>query len=87
MELKRNSRSHYKCINGELVPKKSYETEQEALTMARFLNSKDNVIHKMVVYKCSKCGKWHIGNNGHLLSKEDREKYKNKLKAERQGLI
>ena len=83
MELKRNSRSHYKCINGELIPKKSYETEQEALTVARFLNSRENVIHKMVAYKCSKCNKWHIGSNGRLLTKEDREKYNEKLKAER----
>ena len=83
MEVKRNYRSHYKCVNGELIPKKTYETEQEALTMARFLNRKENVIHKMVAYKCSKCGKWHIGNNGRILTREDREKYKEKLKVER----
>lgn len=80
---KRNDRSHYKIVNGQLVPKKSYETELDAVTMARFLNSRENVIHKMVAYKCSKCNKWHIGSNGRLLTREDREKYNEKLKVER----
>ena len=60
MDKKRNSRSHYKIVNNELIPKKAYETELDAVTMARFLNSRENVIHKMVAYKCSKCNKWHI---------------------------
>jgi len=67
-------------VNNELIPKKSYETEQEAVTLARFLNSKENVIHKMVAYKCSKCDKWHIGSNGNLLTDDDREHYRKKLK-------
>ena len=83
MDNKRSERSHYKIVNGELIPKKAYETELDAVTMARFLNSRENVIHKMVAYKCSKCNKWHIGNNGRLLTKEDREKYNEKLKLER----
>ena len=69
----------YKIVNGELIPKKVYETELDAVTMARFLNSRENVIHKI----CKKCNKWHIGNNGRLLTKEDREKYNEKLKLER----
>lgn len=80
---KRNDRSHYKIVNGQLIPKKSYETEIDAVTMARFLNSKENVIHKMVAYKCSKCDKWHVGSNGKLLTNEEREKYKQKLNAEK----
>lgn len=83
MDKKRNDRSHYKIVNGEFIPKKAYETELDAVTMARFLNSRENVIHKMVAYKCSKCNKWHIGSNGRLLTKEDREKYNEKLKVER----
>ena len=55
MDNKRSERSHYKIVNGELIPKKAYETELDAVTMARFLNSRENVIHKMVAYKCSKC--------------------------------
>jgi hypothetical protein len=83
MDKKRGERSHYKMLNGELVPKKAYETELDAVTMARFLNSRENVIHKMVAYKCSKCNKLHIGSNGKLLTEEEREKYNEKLKVER----
>ena len=43
---KRNSRSHFKIELGVLKPKKSYETEKEALSIARFLNTKENIIHK-----------------------------------------
>ena len=80
MEEKRTTRSHYKVINGELVEKVGYNTEEEALTVARFLNTKPNVMHKMIAYKCFKCDKWHIGSNGRLLREEDREIAKDKLK-------
>lgn len=80
---KRENRTHYKIINGQLVPKKSFETEIDAVTMARYLNSRDNVITKMVAYKCSKCNKWHIGSNGKPLTNEDKEKYKKKLDFEK----
>ena len=74
---KRDYRSHYKIgPNGILEEKKTFDTEQEALKMARFLNTKENTIHKMVAYKCSECGKWHIGRNKTLLSNKDREEYK-----------
>lgn len=78
-EIKRTARSHYKVINGELVPKKNFNTEAEALQMARFLNSRPNTIHKTVAYKCSKCQYWHIGTNGKLLTQEDREEAEKKL--------
>lgn len=78
---KRTTRSHYKVVNGELVEKVSYETEKEALTVARFLNTKPNIIHKMVAYKCFKCEKWHVGSNGRVLTEEDREDAKKKLKV------
>ena len=80
---KRNSRSHFKIEFGVLKPKKSYETEKEAVNIARFLNTKENIIHKMIAYKCSTCGKWHIGNNGSELTEEDRIHYKNLLQRER----
>ena len=51
MDNKRSERSHYKIVNGELIPKKVYETELDAVTMARFLNSRENVIHKKILYK------------------------------------
>lgn len=78
--IKRTYRSHYKVgPNGVLEEKKSFDTEQEALKVARFLNTKDNIIHKMVAYKCVKCGKWHVGSNNTVLDKEEREKNKKKL--------
>ena len=77
---KRNYRSHYKIgINGVLEEKKSFETESEALKVARFLNTKEDIIHKMVAYKCEKCGKWHVGSNNTVLDEEERKKYKKKL--------
>ena len=79
---KRDSRSHFKIELGVLKPKKSYETEKEALRIARFLNTKENIIHKMIAYKCSTCGKWHIGNNGSELTEEDRIHYRKLLQRE-----
>lgn len=78
---KRSERSHYKVVNGELVEKKSFDSERDALRMARFLNTKENVIHKMVAYKCSKCGKWHVGSNSTVLTDDIRNQQKEKLKS------
>ena len=77
---KRKYRSHYKIgANGVLEEKKSFETESEALKVARFLNTKEDIIHKMVAYKCEKCDKWHVGSNNTVLTEKDRKKYKKKL--------
>ena len=78
---KRNERSHYKIINGKFTEKKSFDSEHEALKMARFLNTKENVIHKMVAYKCIKCNKWHIGSNSTVLTDDIRSQQKEKLKS------
>lgn len=79
--INRTYRSHYKIgPNGVLEEKKSFETEQEALKMARFLNTRDNIIHKMVAYKCVKCGKWHVGSNNTVLDEAERKKNKEKLR-------
>lgn len=77
---KRTTRSHYRIIGDNLIPKKPFDTEKEALNVARYLNTQPNIIHKMIAYKCSKCNKWHVGSNGNLLKDEDREKIKEKLK-------
>ena len=69
---KRTTRSHYKIIDGKMLPKKGYDTEMDALTTARFLNSQPYSIHKMVAYKCIKCDKWHIGSTDRVLTEEDR---------------
>lgn len=81
MAEKRQYRSHYKIgPNRVLEEKKSFDTEQDALRMARFLNTKDNIIHKMVAYKCAKCGKWHVGSNNTVLDEAERRKNKEKLR-------
>ncbi len=36
----------------------------------------------MVAYKCSKCGKWHVGSNSTVLTDEDRKHYKDMLYIE-----
>ena len=38
--IKRNERSHYKIVNGKLTEKKSFDSEHEALKMARFFEYK-----------------------------------------------
>lgn len=76
----RNIRSHYKIVNGALVPKKGFETENEALYNAFRINSMEHTIHKMVAYKCSKCFKWHIGHNETVLTDEDHKHYEELLK-------
>ena len=77
--VERTSRSHYKLYNGKLVPKKGFATEQEALRAARYCNSCEKSIHKMIVYKCIKCNQWHIGHNGKLLTDKDSENALKKL--------
>jgi hypothetical protein len=77
---KRTTRSHYKIIDGKMLPKKGYDTEMDALTTARFLNSQPYSIHKMVAYKCIKCDKWHIGSTDRVLTEEDRREAAEKLK-------
>ena len=77
---KRTTRSHYKIIDGKMLPKKGYDTEMDALTTARFLNSQPYTIHKMVAYKCIKCNKWHIGSTDRVLTEEDRQEAAEKLK-------
>lgn len=75
----RKYRSHTKWNGKEFIPKKSYETEKEAINVARYMNTQEHIIHKMVAYKCAECGKWHIGRNSTELSNEDREHYKKLL--------
>ena len=79
--IERTTRSHYKIgPNGKLEVKKAYDSEMDALTTARYLNTKDDIIHKMIAYKCIVCGKWHVGGNGRVLTNEDREEARKKLK-------
>lgn len=80
MSENRTYRSHYKIgVGGKLEPKKSFETEKEAHKVAMILNTKDNIIHKMVAYKCMQCCKWHVGSNHTVLTDKDKIEYKKKL--------
>jgi hypothetical protein len=80
---KRKYRSHTKIEFGKLVPKKSFETEKDAVRVARIINIQSKTIHKMVAYKCETCGKWHIGKNGTELTEKDRLHYKKMLDREK----
>lgn len=67
--------------DGEAVykPKKSFETDNEAIEYAKYMNKKniDKIIHKLVAYKCTKCGKWHVGRSLAELSDKNRVKILN----------
>ena len=56
--------------------KKSFNTLDEAIATAKFINSQDNVIHKVVSYKCHVCHKYHVGRNGKELKDMERNKLK-----------
>ena len=60
------------------VSKKSYPNEIKAQVAAFELNLKPHgVIHKVIAYKCSKCGMWHLGHHkGKKLTNDDIEKIK-----------
>lgn len=55
-------------------PKRSFDTLEEAIEVAKFINSQDHVIHKVVSYKCKKCHKFHLGRNGKILTDKQRNK-------------
>lgn len=49
--------------NHILRPKVSFDSELKAQKKCFELNIKPHTIHKAVAYKCSVCGKWHIGHH------------------------
>jgi predicted RNA-binding Zn-ribbon protein involved in translation (DUF1610 family) len=83
----RKFRTHTKWNDKELIPKKSFDKEKDAVNAARYMNTQEHIIHKMVAYKCAECGKWHIGRNNTELTKEDREYYKSLLDREKKYKI
>ena len=63
-----------------MKPKRGYNTDKEAIEVARKMNLRERQIHKMVAYKCPYCNLWHVGKNHTVLTEKDREKYrKNKI--------
>jgi hypothetical protein len=56
--------------------KRKFITHDKAVEMCKALNLKEGQIMKLVTYKCVECHKYHIGRNGHEISK----KYRSKLR-------
>jgi len=66
----------YKEEDGTEVrnPKRRFNTSYDATRSAMYMNLKESTVHKFVAYKCSKCGKYHIGHTKKVLSDKDRAK-------------
>ena len=56
-------------------PKIAYNTQAEAIQVAKHMNSKPKQIIKLVAYKCKSCHKYHIGRNGKVITPRDRTKF------------
>ncbi len=61
-------------------PKRVFNTQDEAIEVAKFINAQDHVIHKVVPYRCKVCKKYHLGRNGKELKEKEREKHKRQIK-------
>lgn len=61
----------YKNINGEKVYKKKYNTDKEAIAIAKKLNEQDKQIKKAIAYKCAICSFYHVGRSHKLLEKNN----------------
>ncbi len=75
-----NIRKHFTSymVGGKVFIKEKvgYFTDKEAIERARVMNCCDNVIHKLVAYKCPICQKWHVGRSKKVLTEKDREHYR-----------
>ena len=67
--------------NGNPVykPKQAFETQDQAINVAKIINSQDHIIHKVVPYKCKECHKYHLGRNGKILKDKERQKHKKQI--------
>jgi len=70
----------YEDGNPVYKPKKKFTTQDEAIEYAKFVNSQDHVIHKVVPYRCKLCNNYHLGRSGKILTEKEREKRKKQLK-------
>lgn len=66
---KENTNQCYKTIGETKVYKHKLNTDIEAINEAKRLNDKPNMIHKVIAYKCSICGSYHVGKSFKLLDK------------------
>ena len=66
-------------IGGKWIEKEkiAYNSDKDAIEKARLMNLYPNTIHKVVAYKCSVCGKWHVGRSNKVLTDKDIAHYKN----------
>lgn len=49
------------CVSRSGVPKKSYDTDNAAISAAKIVNSKNLELKtKLVAYKCTNCKKYHL---------------------------
>lgn len=62
------------------VPKKSFNTLDEAIIACKKVNSFPDIKEKVVSYKCQTCYKYHIGRNGKQLKEKEKEKYIEEIK-------
>lgn len=54
----------------------AYPSLDIAIEYARKINMRKDTIRKVVAYKCSVCGQYHIGRSYKSLTEKEREKYK-----------
>ena len=71
---------YYKDGEPIYVPKKAYDTLDEAIVAAKHMNARRETIHKLTSYKCDECFKYHIGKSKYILKDKDREKYRKELR-------
>lgn len=81
-----NDNSHYTIYgyDAERKPlykaKKGFLTEIDAVLRCFQINLAPHSIHKVVAYKCAKCGKWHIGHHNNItLTEAERQKIRVKF--------
>ena len=74
----REPKSHF-LLNGQAKIK--FNTESDAVLQCYEMNIQDKQVHKMVPYRCSVCGKWHIGNSKKELTFDEKEKIRKKYKT------
>lgn len=57
-------------------PKRAFDTQDDAIETAKFVNAQDHVIHKVVPYRCKYCNKYHLGRSGKKLTEKERQRRK-----------
>lgn len=63
--MKRHVRKRFKKKSCE--PKIGYDNKDSAYAAMRRLNKRNFIFHKMSVYHCQFCKKWHIGKESIIL--------------------